>query len=128
MSWPVPFYFGMDAGAVFEKDIFLEEEDVSICSDWVFLPYRNLIITYTAHRTNYSIVKQLNVNTAISNIINQYYLWYFRHPSRTTRWLERLIVEWTEDEPTEASTAEQHKNTKRFITCNFFIFQVTLTE
>ena len=56
--------------------------------------YRRMLrISYTEHRTNVSILRQLKVNTRLSTKINQSYLRYFGHISRRTDGLEKIIIE-----------------------------------
>lgn len=58
---------------------------------WVYR--RMLRIPWTAHRTNTSILTELNITTRLSTIINQSILRYFGHITRRREGMERLVVE-----------------------------------
>lgn len=58
---------------------------------WVYR--RILRIPWTAHRTNESVLQELNINTRLSTIINRNILRYFGHITRRKEGMERLIVE-----------------------------------
>lgn len=56
--------------------------------------YRRLLrIPWTAHRTNVSILQQLNIKKRLSSFISQQYLKYFGHIARKPEAMEKLIIE-----------------------------------